>query len=372
MGNYVFSIQEFENRLKKVRAEMQKGALDALLLTRAENIYYMSGYKAAHFASWLTELHALIIPREGEPRLMTRSLEEEIAKDQWTKSPRIFMDHENAYDVMVSILEESGNTGKRIGVEERFLKVSQFKNIQKHLPQASFVDATNLVENVAAGPSPAESDCLREAARITNIGFQTGVELVKEGIYPYEIIGEMHNAMYKAGQSDFDMSLVTIWSGPEGGKMHDTSTTEKIKEGDVVNIEIWGINHQYKAGAQGSLYVGEQAPNNIAQAHAIIADMLVKAQEAVKAGVTAGDIFDAANSVYKPARGADYYRRIGGSMGLTVFNLDLVKDSPEVLQPGVALLLQMVVDDPVLLTSSSTVMVTENGCEELVKPLLTL
>ena len=40
--------------------------------------------------------------------------------------------------------------------------------------------------------------------------------------------------------------------------------------------------------------------------------------KAVRAGATAGDVFDAANAVYRPARGADYYRRCGGSMGLTL------------------------------------------------------
>jgi Xaa-Pro dipeptidase len=369
MNDLAFPAQEFEERLGKVREQMKSRGLDALILTRSENIYYMSGFRASHFASWLSELHAVIVPAEGEPRLMTRALEKEIVKVQWTKSPQLFMDHEDPYDILVRILEESGNTDKKIGVEERFLKVSQLKNIQQYLPLATFVDATNLVESVAASPSQAESNCMREAARITNIGFQKGIELVREGIYPYEIIGEVHNAMYKAGQSDFDMSLVTVWSGPQGGMMHDTSTTEKIKKGDITNIEIWGINKQYKAGAQGSLYIGDTPPENIAEAYDLIANMLVQAKEAVKAGATAGDIFDGANSVYRPVRGLDYYRRVGGSMGLTVFNIDLVKGRKDVLKPGVSLLLQMLVDDPVLLTTASTVMVTEEGYEELVPPL---
>jgi Xaa-Pro aminopeptidase len=282
------------------------------------------------------------------------------------------MDHEDPYGVLVDILQESGNTTKKIGIEERFLKVSQLRKFQQYLPKAKFSDASGLVESVAAHPSKAESECMREAARITNIGFQKGIQEVKEGAYPYQIIGRIHDAMYQAGQSDFDMSLVCVWSGPQGGRMHDTSTTERIEQGDIVTVEIWGVDNHYKAGAQGSIYVGDTPPEKIARTFDMVTEMFSKAKDAVKSGAAAGDVFNAASAVYHAARGADYYRRVGGSMGLTIFTLDLVKGRQEVLNPGVSLLIQTLVDDPVLLTCASTVMVTEDGCDELTKPILHL
>jgi Xaa-Pro dipeptidase len=367
-----FPADEFERRVASIRARMKSAGLDALILTRGENIFYGCGFRASHFASWLSELHALIIPIDGAPRMMTRALEREIAKLQWTTSPQLYMDHEDPYQVLARILQESGNLASTIGVEERFLKVSQLKRITRQLPDAKLVDASGLVEAVAATPSAAESACLRRAARITDIGFQAGIRELREGVYPYQVIGKIHDAMYQAGQRDFDMSLVCVWSGPQGGRMHDTSTTEQIKKGDIVTIEIWGVDNHYKAGAQGSIYVGTDPPAAIVDAYNLNAAMYANARKAVKAGTTAGDIFGAANTVYRPARGADYYRRCGGSMGLTIFTVDLVGGRQDVLKPGMALLLQTLVDDPVLLTCASTVMVTEDGYEDLTSPLLQL
>ena len=372
MNELSFPAAEFEGRLVRIRDRMKTAGLDALIVTRGENIFYGSGFRASHFSSWLSELHALIVPAVGEPRLMTRALEKEIARLQWTGSPYLYLDHQNPYEVLVQILKESGNTGTSIGIEERFLKLSQFKAIQRHLPQATFSDASGLIEGVAAKPSEAESACLRRAARITDIGFQVGVRELREGVYPYEVIGKIHDAMYQAGQRDFDMSLVCVWSGPQGGRMHDTATTEKIKKGDVVTVEVWGVDNHYKAGAQASIYVGDDPPSAIVDAYRLNVRMYEEAKKAVRAGATAGDVFHGANSVYRPARGADYYRRCGGSMGLTVFTIDLVNGRKDVLSPGVALLIQTLVDDPVLLTCASTVMVTENGCEDLTSPLLAL
>lgn len=151
--------------------------------------------------------------------------------------------------------------------------------------------------------------------------------------------------------------------------MHDTATTEQIRRGDIVTLEIWGVDNHYKAGAQASIYIGNEPPATVAAAYDLNARMHREAVAAVRAGATAGDVFAAANAVYRPAKGVDYYRRCGGSMGLTVFTIDLVKDRKDVLNPGVALLVQTLLDDPVLLTCASTVMVTESGCEELTAPL---
>lgn len=372
MTDLSFPAIEFDLRLSKVRSAMKAADLDALILTRGENIFYGSGFRASHFASWFSELHALVIPKDGEPRLMTRALEREIAKLQWTKSPRLYMDHENPYEVLRHILEETGNTKGTIGVEERFLKVSQLKKIAQHLPEGRYVDVSGLVERVAAAPSKAESACLRASAKITNVGFQAGIHEVRQGAYPYQIIGKIHDAMYQAGQRNFDMSLVCVWSGPQGGRMHDTATTEQIKNGDIVTIEVWGVDNHYKTGVQASIYVGREPPAEIVNAYNLNAAMHANATKAVKAGATAGDVFNAVNEIYRPARGSDYFRRCGGSMGLTVFTIDLVNGGRDVLKPGVALLVQTLVNDPVLLTCASTVMVTESGCEDLTSSLLTL
>jgi Xaa-Pro dipeptidase len=373
MADTLFSPQEYEERHRHIRTQMKEQGVDAFIVTRGENIFYGSGYKASHFASWLCELHALVIPTTGAPRIMTRTLEREAANIQYTKSPALYMDHENPYEVLVRILNESGNAAGTLGIEERFLKLSQFKKLQQHLPGAKFVDVSGLIEGLAATPSVAESACLRRAAEITRIGLETGLRAVKEGIYPYEVISKIHQAMYAAGQRDFDMSLVAVWSGPRGGLMHDTSTTERIKKHDLVTVEIMGVDTHYRAGAQACLYVGDDPPpKNVADAYKLVVKMNEKAKAAVKAGVTAGEVFDAASAVYRAARGTDYYRRCGGSMGLTLFALDLVKGRNDILKPGVALLIQTLVDDPVLLTCASTVMVTDTGYDELTNPVLDL
>ena len=144
----------------------------------------------------------------------------------------------------------------------------------------------------------------------------------------------------------------------------------RIKKGDIVTLEVWGVDNHYKAGAQASIYIGDNPPATIVDAYDLNAGMHAKAQKAVKAGATAGDVFAAANSVYRRGERYRLFSTLRRLDGVTVFTIDLVNGRQDILKPGVALLVQTLVNDPVLLTCASTVMVTEQGCEELTSPLL--
>ena len=154
--------------------------------------------------------------------------------------------------------------------------------------------------------------------------------------------------------------------------MHDTQTTERIKAGDAVTIEIFGVDHQYKVGAQGTVFVGREPSTDVQKSYDVLVEMFKAARDTVRPGVTTGDIYDAANGPFRLAWGSDYYRKVGGSMGLTVFSIALTKGNKDVLEPGMCLLIQTLVDDPALITCSSTVLVTADGYETLTDPILEL
>lgn len=368
-----FPEAEFEQRLQRIQAELVELGLDAVVLTRPENIYYACGYRAAHVAQRTAALHALTIPAAGEPRLIARSLEAATVLTQWSRDPRLFNDDEDPFLLIETILRESGVIAGAIGIEERFFTVRQARRLSEIAPRAKLTDVTGLIEKLTAKPSPAELDRIRASARITEAGFTTGLQAMVEGVYPYEVIGQVHDAMYAAGQPDFDLSGVYLWSGPGGGRMHDTTTTEIFKPNDLATLEIFGVDSHYKSCSQGTVHIGDALPHtDVSAAQALVMQMHDEALARVVAGATAGDVFEAANSVYRSAKGRDYYRRVGGSVGLTLFALDLVKGSDAILTPGVPLLIQTLVDDPALVTCSSTVIVTESGAEQLTSPIRSL
>ena len=135
MSSLPFSKKEYRQRLEKIRGRMSERGLDALILTRAQNIYYVSGYRAA-VMNWTLPLLALVVPIKGEMRFMTRLIESATADTQLAPDPRKYKDHENPYAILAELLQETGYASGRIGVEESFLSAFQLNQIRKALPGA--------------------------------------------------------------------------------------------------------------------------------------------------------------------------------------------------------------------------------------------
>lgn len=363
---------EFERRHERLRAVLRERNIDGVVLTRPQNIYYLSNFRAAPIAAWTSRFHALAVPSNGNPRLIARQLEAESAAVQWTPEPLLWADHEDPYQLLAeTIRRDDGWAGlHRVGIEKQFISVAQHdafvKAVGAVVPDLELVDISGVVESLAANLSNWERDCMRQAATVTSAGMATALSTTTVGAYPYDVVGSIQQAMYGHGQSDFEKSFVAVWSGPRGGLMHDTRTTRQLADGDVATIEIMGVDHHYTTCAQTSVFIGAGAPTpETTKAYELIIDMHNAARAVLRAGVTAGDVFEAADALYRSATGESYFRRIGGSLGLTLFALDLVKDSTAVIADGTPLLVQILVNEPVLLTCTSTVIVTTTGVEEL-------
>ncbi len=163
-----------------------------------------------------------------------------------------------------------------------------------------------------------------------------------------------------------------VWSGPEGGMMHDTDVSRKLESADLVTLEVWGTAHQYLAGSQKTVYMGRRPPSDAVESQKMLADMYLAAKQAIRVGATSSEVYHAANQVFKSLRGDDYWRRIGANMGLTFGPVDMGMTGADAIRAGTPFILQLVEVDPFLVTCCATVLLTDEGVEELTPPLLEL
>ena len=282
------------------------------------------------------------------------------------------MDHEDPFEILAGFVKANGCAGGNIGIEESFLTVAQYRRIKEWLPQSRFTDVSGLVDGIRVKLSGTEVEYLRKAAAITNLGFQHGLQMIREGVYPYEVIGEVYDVMYKAGQSDMLISKVWFWSGPRGGLMHDTDITRKVREDDLATFELWGTCQHYIVGAQCTIHIGKAPPAEIVDHYATVSRMYQAARDILRPGAHTGDVYEAANAVYRGMKGRDYWRRIGSSMGLSFGPIHIEKDGRDTIQPWTGFIMQPLVVEPALITCCSTLLVTDTGVEELTPALINL
>jgi Xaa-Pro aminopeptidase len=364
-----FSDEEYDQRLGKITKRMSEEGLDALILTRAQNIYWVAGYRAA-VMNWTLPLLPLVISQKGDMRFLTRVIECSTAETQLAPNPRYYKDHEDPYTILAELVDECGAASGNVGVEEAFMSVLQLNLMKKALPNARFKNASWLVENIRITLSKQEVAYYRKAAEMTHIGFQKGLDLIRAGLYPYEIIAEMQYAMYQAGQTDVEVPKMWIWAGSKGGYMHDTAVNRRLNAGDIATVEVWGTECQYLAGAQGTVFLGKAPNSDILDTHKLVADMYLAAKDVLMPGAISGDAYKAVNKLYQSAKGKNYWRRVGANMGLSFGPVDMGMTGNHVIEPWTPFILQIVEVEPALVTCCSTLLVNDSGCEELTPPLL--
>src|SRR5699024_2246360 len=71
------SDSEFAKRLAHVRASMSSRSISALVVTDPANLYYLTGYNAWSFYT----PQCLVVPADGDIRLLTRSMDASGATD---------------------------------------------------------------------------------------------------------------------------------------------------------------------------------------------------------------------------------------------------------------------------------------------------
>ena len=118
----LFTPEEYELRIQKVRELMEIKGLDVLVIHSPENIYYLSGYQTPGYY-WY---QALILPLESAPVFIAPPHEAALIPEFcWVEDSRIYPDTSDWSQVTAEILKEIESATSLIGLEtkSRFLTV---------------------------------------------------------------------------------------------------------------------------------------------------------------------------------------------------------------------------------------------------------
>jgi len=368
-----FAVEEFQERLGRVQKVMAERRLDALLLTRPQNVYYLTGFRSmgAGLAAGMGQIHAALVLPSATPIVFIRALETRTAAKYCWSEVAPYRDYEDAY---ASIAGRLPAATRRIGVEYVEITALQLERLRRACGAVEIVDVSGLVEPLRRLKSRSEIEYCREAGRIAEVGLHAAIDVVKAGARVATVVAEATRAMYEQGQDDINWPAVIVWSGPEGGLMHDTGLEGLISSGHLVTLEVTGSRELYPADAMGTICVGAPA-RAIEEGYAISVALHDAAQRALRAGVSGGDVHAQADAVFQAAGQGPYYRRVGGAIGInsqpSLFfeGLNLLKGESTVLESGMTVLVQPGVDRPAMMIVASTNLVRDDGYEELTHPL---
>jgi Xaa-Pro dipeptidase len=366
-----FTPEEFQSRIGKVRQLMAQRDIDTLLVFNPENIYYLTGYQTFGTKTFM----ALAVPVEGQPIHILRRLESILAQRySWVEDIAVFEDTDNPVEVTLKAIKERGYKG-RIGVEETSLNlpVRLWRYLAKWIPAENYVDGSGLVEECRKIKSPAEIEYMREAAKQTSIGIAAAIDEAREGITENDIAARAMEAMTRAGAEYFPLDPI-VTSGDRSGVPHSTYMRRVIRKGDTILLEFSGCYHRYNSPLMRTIVIGQPKPI-ITDMYNVCNEGLQAAIDAIKPGVTAGEV-DAAcrNIIVKAGYYENFRKRTGYSVGCSFPTdwgeghiISIKENDKTILKPGMVFHMppSLRLYHEACVGVSETVVVTEKGCDIL-------
>jgi len=276
-------------------------------------------------------------------------------------------------DQLSEVIAARGWERCAVGVEmdNYYFSAAAFGSLQAHLLNASFVDATGLVNWQRAVKSPREIDYMRRAARIVEAMHARIFEVIEPGMPKNELVAEIYaTAIRGAGGhgGDYPAIVPMLPSGMDATAPHLTWDEQPLKTGEGTFFEIAGCYRRYHCPLSRTIFLG-RPPEKYLDAEKAVVDGIAAGLAQAKPGNTCEDI---ARAFFDTLRehGFEKDSRTGYSIGLSYppdwgeRTMSLRLGDRTELKPGMCFHFMpgLWLDDGGLEITES-ILITDTGCE---------
>jgi Xaa-Pro aminopeptidase len=340
-------------RIAALRERMQTAGLDALAVTNAANIAYLTGASVGRAV--------LVVTRESAYLLTSFVDTEDAQKRARDVEVRQYTAFGGETSEQLAALPEASSY-RVVGFEADTLSVTQLESFRAQLPNAEFRPTHGMVESVRAVKDAGEIELLRRACRIADRAMERAAERLREGVTEREIALDL-DAFMKAEGAD-SIAFLLIQFGARSSLPHGEPLDTELHPGDMALLDIGPAIHGYNADLTRTFVFG-----NAGERQREVYETVLRAQrvslEAVRPGATGEEIDAFSRRIIDDAGYGHYY---GHGLGHSIqAGPSLAPGHTDVLQPGNVVTVEpgIYIPDWGGVRIEDTVLVTESGHETL-------
>ncbi len=364
-----FPRSTYLDNLAVIQADLRERKLAAVVLFDPESIYWLTGYRSIGYFTF----QCAVVTSDQGPVLVSRRVNHAVAQGNENVAGFVAIeDTDDAVTILASYLNRLLPQGGAIGLETGswYLTVQAYKALGAALPH-QLTDWGGVIERQRMIKTATQLDYMRHAARAAVAGLDAAVRRIAPGRSENDLAAAMLHGATAAGSEYTRVPLVV--TGQATGVCFTTWQRREIKRGDVVFLEAAGNINRYHAMIARNATVGPATAEQKQHA-AVVVEALNRAIDAIRPGVTSGQVDAACRKVFVDAGLGDYFdHRTGYAIGIGFPPnwaegrfLALRPDDPTVLEPGMTFHIVPSVFMPQHgFCFSESVAVTELGAEVL-------
>lgn len=323
--------------------------LDALYITRPENVRYLTGFPHPEDAQVLIAPEGAFLltdPRypeaERESRIPARVLKRE-------EREALFRDLRG-----------------RVGFEAEHLPYAALERLQELSP-AEWVPTKGVVERLRLKKSPEEVARIRQAQALAERALERALALLRPGVEEREVALEIEFFLRKEGAEGVAFPPI-VASGARGALPHAGASEKRLEPGELITLDLGAKVAGYHSDMTRTVALGKPSPE-MRRVYEAVQEALEVALQGLKPGRTGKEV-DALAREALGRHGLDRYfvHSLGHGVGLAVHEgPGLSPYTEEVLEPGMVVTVEPGVYLPGVggVRIEELVLITEDGIELL-------
>ncbi|MEZ5776375.1 MAG: Xaa-Pro peptidase family protein [Hyphomicrobiaceae bacterium] len=372
-------LEEAKTRTAEFQRRLKDAGIEVAVLTDESSIAYLAGFWG-YLSVEFGRPTFLVVRADEAPIVVTPLMESEmVATMTWVPNVMTWTDAgETRWE---NVLPKAiGRVPAAIGVERSALPAIVRNWLDERMAGARLVDVGPILGEMRTVKSPAEIAVMKQAGKIAGAMMAAAEGALAEGAPEYEAALAVINAGTRAAAgfltakgweafvSPMIHNLQIMQSGRDTSMVHRRASVKPFAKGDPVYFCFCNMAQfkQYKLGFDRMFNIKEIPDENRRVQQAAI-DAQQAAIKAIRPGVTAESIAEAANEVYR-ARGYETGYRTGRSIGMAYLEAPELKAGDKtILKPGMT----FAVDGGISLDGrlggriGDSIVVTETGSEYL-------
>ena len=342
-------------RLQSLRKVLENNGLQALLVTKRENVFYLSGFRGEG---------VLLIALDGEGYLITdprftqeadeeiKTFKTESTDGLWVKAVGKIVKRERI---------------KRLGFESEWLSHSDFVRLSSGLGGIKPIPKQNLIEAMRMFKDKTELACLRKAASIIKKTFFYIKGVIKPELSGGTVAAEIDVFMRSHGAARSAFQTIVAGS-PNSSCPHAPASKKKFAKNEAVLVDMGCVYKRYYSDLTRMLILGKISAK-FKSVYKTVRVAQDKALKKIKAGVRISEIDNEARQhIANKGLGEFFIHGLGHGIGLEIHELPLIsKKNRELLRPGMVFSVEPGIYIPGWggVRLEDMVLVTETGCEVL-------
>ncbi len=370
----VFPAAEFQARTDRLQRQMQADGLDALLLSAAADIFYVTGFLTRFWESparpWF-----VVVPAQGAPVAVIPAIGADLMGRSWVQDIRTWpapMPGDDGVSLLADTLAElvvkTGRIGLPMGLETHLrMPLADFRRVEAGVAPRQFVDATHTVHRVREIKSEAEIDKIRASCALAGRAFDRVPEFAQQGAGLDQVFRRFQMALLEEG-ADW-VSYVAGAAGQGGyGDVISPAGPTPLAAGDVLMLDTGAVRDGYFCDFDRNYSIGP-ANTDVAQAHATLWQATEAILHRLRPGMRACDVHQMLSDEIVKHGAQPGGGRLGHGLGVTLTEWpSFTPQDTTPLRAGMVLTLEPGVAlgcGSRILVHEENIVLREGGCELL-------